>query len=374
MVANEMALVVEELLYKGEGANLDYKSQQYKFSSGSNEEKSEIVKDILAMANAWGKGDRHILIGVKEQPGEAELLGIQASDHIDDAHLQQLVNGKTNRPVHFQYASVDVKGKSIGLITIEEQSRPIFLKKGFGKCEKNVVYVRRGSSTTTADPSEIAQMGAAVTQSPDLAVLFVVEQDGQSSAAPEIKSQLLEQESADALRACGEPEGVGPFHMAIRSPMQNANYGEELEDFYRFHGLMREVFVVCENSGSEAARHVVVELEFDLSVNSFSIAEEQAAPEMPEETTIGRIAKFESATAPRDVHVLKSGKRAIVRCDFGLLRSGEKRITETPFYLGAKQPVTVDAQVSTMAENMKRSDVAVRFKFDCSSYKVDLSD
>ncbi len=64
------------LLLQGESSHLDYKSEQYRFVGASDGEKAELLKDILAMANAWRESDAYILIGVKEQPGrKAEIVG-----------------------------------------------------------------------------------------------------------------------------------------------------------------------------------------------------------------------------------------------------------------------------------------------------------
>ena len=85
-----------ELLYRGESESLDFKSEQYVFVGASEEAKAELLKDILAFANAWRNDPAYILIGVQETPSrKANATGISPADHIDDATLQQFVNGKT---------------------------------------------------------------------------------------------------------------------------------------------------------------------------------------------------------------------------------------------------------------------------------------
>lgn len=155
--------VIETLLHMSEGPTLDFKRDQYPISGASDEQKGEFVKDILAFANAWKTSDAHILVGVADQAGgRASIVGV--SQHYDDATLQQLVNSKTNAPVTFEYIPTTVEGKRVGVIRIaQQQQRPLFLKKDFGRLKRNEVYIRRGSSTVTADPTEVAQMGAAAT-------------------------------------------------------------------------------------------------------------------------------------------------------------------------------------------------------------------
>lgn len=89
--------LIDQLLFGEEGNTLDFKSEQYRFSGATDDEKSELLKDILAFANAWRRADAYILIGVKEvKGGRSEVVGI--ADHLDDAHIQQFVNSKTQRP------------------------------------------------------------------------------------------------------------------------------------------------------------------------------------------------------------------------------------------------------------------------------------
>ncbi len=154
----------ERLLYEEESPTLDFKKEQYHFAKATDEEKSELLKDILGFANAWRRSEGYILIGVEDvRGGRSNVVGIPAADHLDDHSVQQFVNNLTNRPLRFHYEAFGFEGKQVGIIRIEEQQRPIYLKRDYGKLRKGEVYVRRGSSTDPtkpATPDEIAQMGA----------------------------------------------------------------------------------------------------------------------------------------------------------------------------------------------------------------------
>jgi Putative DNA-binding domain len=153
--------LMEELLHEEETETLDFKRDQYLFAGASDDDKSEIVKDVLAFANAWRRTDAYILIGVQEVKGGRSIVhGV--THHLDDANLQQLVNQKTQKPIAFTYEAFPFEGKQVGVIRIPLQERPFFLLKDFGKLKKGIVYIRRGSSTDEADPAEIAKMGIAV--------------------------------------------------------------------------------------------------------------------------------------------------------------------------------------------------------------------
>jgi predicted HTH transcriptional regulator len=82
------------LLNENESTSLDFKRDQYPFVGATDDEKSELLKDILAFTNAWRHADAYILIGVDEKQDNS-VVGVSA--HFDDASLQQFVNSKTQR-------------------------------------------------------------------------------------------------------------------------------------------------------------------------------------------------------------------------------------------------------------------------------------
>lgn len=149
--------IITTLRYKSEGTDIDFKSTQYRFEGGSENDKAEMLKDILAIANSWRDGNGYILLGFKDQrPHPAEVVGISKS--IDDAAIQQFVNGKVSPKLTFSYEEHLYGGRTVGVITIPKQKRSFYLSNAYGKLKSNVVYVRRGSSTDEAEPPEIAEM------------------------------------------------------------------------------------------------------------------------------------------------------------------------------------------------------------------------
>src|SRR5262245_59488050 len=107
--------LIETLLWEAEGTTLDFKSEQYPFAGATDQEKSELLKDILAFANATKRADAFILIGVKEvKAGRAEVTGV--TNQLEDAHLQQFINSKVQRPIEFSYRAIEFEGKPIGIV------------------------------------------------------------------------------------------------------------------------------------------------------------------------------------------------------------------------------------------------------------------
>lgn len=157
------------LRYKSEGADIDFKSAQYRFTNGTEDDKGELLKDILAIANAWRDGPGYILLGFRDQrPHPAEVVGINES--LDDSRVQQFVHGKVKPALTFSYEEHLYEGKTVGVIKIPKQKRPFYISHAYGRLKSNVVYVRRGSSTSEAEPPEIAAMTHADAGREDLRV------------------------------------------------------------------------------------------------------------------------------------------------------------------------------------------------------------
>lgn len=153
---------LQNLCLEGESNRLDYKQAQYCFVGAADSEKVELLKDILAMANSFRKDSAFILIGVKEQEsGTGEIIGIEKGDIIDDATLQEFVNGKTNRVIPFKSYTVSVEGKMVQVIEIAvcNHEKPFFLKKKYVSILPEQVMIRIGSSTKIASPDMIKKMG-----------------------------------------------------------------------------------------------------------------------------------------------------------------------------------------------------------------------
>ena len=151
-----------QLCIEGESNHLDYKHEQYPFIGVSAPEKAELLKDVLAMANAFRHETAYILIGVGQQPdGSGQIVGNKKDKVIDDAKLQQFINEKTNRVVVFSSYAVEIdSAKIIQVIEIPVQpERPYFTKSRFCEIGENSVFIRIGSSTRIANPEEIARMG-----------------------------------------------------------------------------------------------------------------------------------------------------------------------------------------------------------------------
>lgn len=245
--------MIDELLtalrYKSEGTDIDFKSAQYRFIGGSEDEKAEMLKDILAMANAWRDGPSYILLGFKDQrPHPAEVVGISQS--IDDAKVQQFVHGKVKPKLTFNYEEHLYEGKTIGVLSIPKQKRPYYLSNPYGKLKSNVVYVRRGSSTDEAEPPEITAMATADAGRGDMQVdLSALTPDNDN--LPDTFERRYLQFTEKFPDYESPRQTIGPFGIDIRPLVgrDNRHYWREYAEYLRiYEGLILMQFVLLNRS------------------------------------------------------------------------------------------------------------------------------
>ena len=143
---------VKQLVQRNESQVLDFKRDQYKLKKdtngkkATNEEKSELLKDILAFANAFNTVDSFILIGVQQMPVPPhKVVGVKTT--IDDASIQEFVRGTSNLCPEFHYEQIDVDAKIVGVLRIPSQLGPFQVKKTFGSQVLERIPVRQGTST-----------------------------------------------------------------------------------------------------------------------------------------------------------------------------------------------------------------------------------
>jgi hypothetical protein len=256
----------ESLLFEEEGTTIDFKKEQYRFVNASDEDKSELMKDILGFANAWRRTKAYILVGVEDVRGnKGNVVGISAADQLDDHSLQQFVNALVNTPIHFQYRAFTYEGKQVGIFVLDEaQQRPVYLKRNYGTLEKEKVYIRRGSSTNPQKPAsldEIARMGASLPrEQAELLVEFAqVDRDDGIGARLHLNCEFCSIPERKDIPKLADPN-ENPF--GIRTDLlrsHNADYFRELAQYEFMKRLCRKVRLTVKNIGAVAANNVRVE-------------------------------------------------------------------------------------------------------------------
>jgi len=342
---------LEALLFEDESTTLDFKREQYRFENEPDSIKSELLKDILAFANAWRRTDAYILIGIEEVKGSrSHVIGV--SSHLDDASLQQFVNTKIQRPLEFTYQVARLEEKEIGILHIPVQQRPFYLQRSFGKLSLLTVYVRRGSSTAKADPDEIAKMGA----------------DLRTSLSPEIEIQFA---VIDKREVCGKLVTIDtvlletPNNGEIPDNRSNGlssavGYGMENKDYYRdaahyLHQTLRvkPIRFALSNNGVVTAHGVRAELNISGKPNDFFVSVGSSLPVRPARNRLySHLGSFFPNHGDVKVEPVKRGCHVAV--EFGTCQPKQVSFNSTELYIGTMTNCELNIEALLFADELPK--------------------
>lgn len=337
----------EELLNQEESSLLDFKRNQYLFSRASEEDKSELLKDILAFANVVKEDKAYILIGVEDiKGGKSKVVGINRP--FDDSRLQQFVNSKTQRPVNFIYKNFLYEGKQIGIIEIWAQIiQPIFLTNDYGKLRKNIVYIRRGSSTEQVPPDEIIERyGKKIEErkeSPKINLeLANVRMKTSLGNSTELTSTIMEYDKSKILRK------NFPLY-SVASHLSNKKFEEEMAIYLAQTSFYKPLGFKLVNNSSLLAKNV--KLEIFVHDNTFvKIIDENMYPIKPKRDFIMNIRPVNFHKT--DVNVEKQSNGWIIKCKIGNIQPRAINWSENVFYVGSNEKTELKLEAKIYADNL----------------------
>ena len=121
---------------------LDFKAIQY-----SREKHSDLLKDLIAFANADIEGDRFIIIGVmNDETKEKVFKGIKKEEFVDSAIYHQLIRDNVEPDINFDYFLHSYLGKDFAIFRIFDCSnKPYLMKKDNGSLRKGDGWIRKGT-------------------------------------------------------------------------------------------------------------------------------------------------------------------------------------------------------------------------------------
>lgn len=345
---------INSLLREGESSSLDFKREQYRFEGASDEEKSELLKDLLAFANSWRRSDAYILVGVEEIPGgQPATCGI--TEHIDDSRLQQFVNSKTQRPLTFSYRVAEFHGVQLGIFHIPLQDRPLYLKRDFGRLKANTVYLRRGSSTAIADPDEIARMGATTIQGVGRPTLEFGVVDATShewlGTTVKVATTFLQV----------DPTTPRPTSRSYLVGITDPNYPKLLLQYVQVKNAREPVAVALRNGSAYVADAVYVEIEIPRSSTLF-LFDENTFPTQPSQYFAGNVKSLARGPEP-DLIVQDLGTRWKISADIGKVRPGATVVTRSVLHIGASESQKVPTEAVIYSQNLPPLHVPLLFDF-----------
>lgn len=340
--------LLKQLRYKGEGSDLDYKSERPTFIKASDDDKSELLKDILALANAHRDGTAYILFGFKENvPHPAGVVGLPAEGAIDDSRLQQFVNEKLETKLHFRYEERLFDGKHVAVLSIPKQPRPFYLAKPYGKLAKDTVYVRRGSATGIASLREVAMMGAANAERP----------------APKLELLLLDQEGRPLASQLDRvfyqfPDDI-PDYESDPGPLYQIRYDNH--DFYRDGAEYRSamgrfvgVSLILANRSDFSLSNA--KLEVRVQAPNGAVIEMMRFDDLPDEPEISGIRSYIGRSVverlQERVHIDGRGGQPVGHVLLGTIRPGEETRCEQDIVLLPPLPGTYELYVRILASEV----------------------
>lgn len=353
--------MIEELLYEEESSTLDFKQEQYAFINANDYQKSELLKDILAFANAWRRNDAYILIGIEEvKGGRSNVLGIE--NDLDDANLQQFVNYKTQRPIHFEYKNAQIDGKKIGLIKIPINERPIYLNKDYGNLKKHIVYIRRGSSTDIATPDEIAKMGASAQSEkniPELKLAFAnsdaklcLEQNHQ------VISKILKLPENAIIPDYEESNRTHTLDIMASHRIVNNEYYRELLLFYYRKTISQPISFCISNLSDVSATDIKIEMTVEDKEDSINFTTENEMLEEPS-TSYDHLNNIKSL--PEHMAEIQNKPDVTIKLIentwhidvlFHKVQPGQKVFTKDIIYFSSTQEGKVNFSCNIFADNL----------------------
>jgi hypothetical protein len=286
--------------------------------------------------------------------------------HLTNRTLQTFVNSKSNRPITFSYDAFEIDGKSIGVIEIPVQDRPLYLNKKFGRVEANTVYIRRGDTTDIADPDEIAQMGAKREQAHNHPLLTFslgnLEKRVRLDSSIRVETTSYSVPKSKALPGYGTNNMIG-----ISLNNENEDYYVDAAYYLRDVPHLQEYAVVVTNESRTTAQQVVVRIRFtDPTLEVLSPRERRAEPARD------RFMKVMPAVLPRtEISVDREETGTIVKIDLGDIQPGTEEWSKHAFYLGSRVSKSFEATISISAHNLgEPMDLSQSFDFDVSAQSI----
>lgn len=344
---------IEGLLQEAESTTLDFKSEQYPFAGATDIQKSELVKDILALANAFARTDAFILIGVKEMQGaRAEVVGVK--EQLDDANVQQLVHGCTKQHLVFSYKAMELEGKPIGVIHIPRQHRPFYPTKDFGKLKKHDVYFRRGSSTAVATPEEVAEMGRdkvpSASSEPVLEVsLYDTEADRSLGTTVSLKHLVLD-----------IPSTISDYHespdpISAMSRHTNHGYYRDLATYTQITNAARRLSFAVTNNGDVTAQGVklVIDVEAPDKKHHFLSDDDMPDVPVPSRSMLSIPNYMPRGLLSSSMSIRRLPKKWQIEYDVGKIQPKATELLADALFVCAQESGTLTLKLKFFADNLR---------------------
>jgi len=222
---------IRELIKAGsETPNLDYKLTAI-WDKKHNQDRLDLVKDILAMSNTRDGGK--IVIGVDDKTKEYIGLSDESYSSFDVTKVNQFVNSFADPAISCQVISkADLDGKKVVVIIIPEfPEDPIICKKGSNDHDNKPFLMQGGLYTRTVDCSSELVSSADETRS----ILEI----GLNKKSDEILAKINRLLSASEKRKGKQNQNTVekstlPTESNTEEPQQKPDYENEIKEAYTY--------------------------------------------------------------------------------------------------------------------------------------------
>ena len=245
---------IEMLIQHGEDTKVDYKRTIAINSKSDRKGRAELVRDLIAIANAHEETTGYLLIGVNEQAAGTsdQLVDCQGLD-LDDGLMHQIIDEFVDVPITFTFRYQEYKGVMIGIIEIPfSDNRFHVVKKDYTSSDNTQLlrtgesWIRRGARKTPLTGYDMVRLKESIiTKATTIPQpLLSVSWGGENCTGADIKISL-----ADSLVSYN-----------IQSSMNFAGFsGEETIDYPNY--TISLAFYI-ENKGTTAADdiHITIQL------------------------------------------------------------------------------------------------------------------
>lgn len=154
--------ITELIKYHNECEYLDFKSEEYTKNTMHN-----LVKDVLAFANADMIGDRYIIIGVHKKDGQIRLFNVESK--LDSSNIQQKIHTYIHPEIKIEYFSYEYESRNLMILVVKSPDKQPYMmvkdlsyKKKDGQTEvflkANECWVRKGSYQLSANREDYIRM------------------------------------------------------------------------------------------------------------------------------------------------------------------------------------------------------------------------
>jgi hypothetical protein len=162
------------LLARKEGPTLEFKLEYVLVGPGSDRNRAEVAKDLLALANSTGQGTggaAYLILGAGDElRADGRREAKESKGLYSRRAFLDILNAKCTPPVQdLEYDEVELDGITYGVLTIPPSNAVRHLTQDLvapkGIWRRNSVLVRHGDQVGIASPTEIAGLESHRTRS-----------------------------------------------------------------------------------------------------------------------------------------------------------------------------------------------------------------